>query len=117
MSAEQFPETLRVLRAQVDDGMFTRGAQLAVMVDGDLVLDHALGGDGGGRPMRTDTVMRVYCSIKPVTAMAIGRLVDAGAITLDAPLRELVTGPTGLADGTVQLRHVLNHTEIGRAHV
>ena len=110
MDSADFPEVVDRLEAEVDEGLFTRGAQIAVVRDGELVLDAAFGDDGTGRPMAPDTVLRVYCSIKPVTAMAIGHLLDDGTLELDQPLVELLPGPKALADGRVTLRHVLNHT-------
>lgn len=60
--------------------------------------------------MTSETVLRVYCTIKPITAMAIAKLVDAGTLDLDEPLVEQLPGPAALADGKITVRHVLNHT-------
>ena len=46
----------------------------------------ALGDDGRGTPVEPDTVFRVYCTIKPVTVLAVARLVDDGTLDLDEPL-------------------------------
>jgi CubicO group peptidase (beta-lactamase class C family) len=52
----------------------------------------------------------VYCTIKPVTVLAIARLVDDGTLELDEPLCEKLPMYQVLADGSITLRRVLNHT-------
>lgn len=103
-------ETTRVLTEDVADGLFTMGAQVAVRVAGDPVLDLAIGDDGTGNPMTSTTVFRVYCTIKPITAMAVALQVEAGRLDLDRPLAEHLPEVRAVADGTVTLRHVLTHT-------
>ena len=104
-----FDRTRKRLQKQIDEGLFTPGAQLVVEVQGERVLDLALGDDGIGRPMSPEHVLRVYCTIKPVTALAIARLVDADAISLDEPLVTRLPDLRSLAGG-VSLRHLLSHT-------
>ncbi|MDQ6696703.1 MAG: beta-lactamase family protein [Actinomycetota bacterium] len=104
-----FPETLERLEAEIEEGLFTRGAQVCVSVGDEVVLDIALGEDGLGRPMRVDTLFRVYCTIKPVTALAVANLVDAGLIDLDQPLSETLPSVEAVRGG-VTARHILNHT-------
>lgn len=106
---DRFPETLARLTAEVDDGQFTRGAQVTVEQAGEVVLDVALGEDGLGRPLTRHHLLRVYCTIKPVTTLAVAALVDTGALDLDEPLGPLLPDVRGLDDG-VTLRHVLTHT-------
>ena len=102
-------ETVRRLEEEVDEGLFTRGVQVAITHGGEDVLDLALGDDGLGRPMAAGTLLRVYCAIKPVTALAVGRLVDDGALELDAPLHHRLPRYACLSEETT-LRHVLEHT-------
>src|SRR3954471_14914914 len=85
-----FPETVERLEAEIEEGLFTRGAQVCVSVADEVVLDIALGEDGLGPPMQVDTVFRVYCTIKPVTAIAVANLVDAGLVDLDRPLSDVM---------------------------
>jgi CubicO group peptidase (beta-lactamase class C family) len=108
--ADAFPTTRAYVEREIEDGLFSRGAQLHVMVDGETALDYALGSAGLGNDVTTDTVFRVYCSIKPVTTLAIAHLVDAGELDLDAPLHERLPGFQVLERGDVTLRHVLTHT-------
>lgn len=110
LGADAFPETTRFLEAEVADGLFTRGAQIVLQQGGSPVLALALGDDGRGTPVQHDTVFRVYCTIKPVTALAVARLVDDATLDLDEPLVDRLPEFRVLADGKVTLRHVLNHT-------
>ncbi|MBX3286309.1 MAG: beta-lactamase family protein [Actinobacteria bacterium] len=103
------PETTARLEAEVGDAIFTRGAQLAIRVGDAPAVTSAVGDDGRGRPVADDTVFRVYCTIKPVTAVAVARLVDAGELDLDEPLGGLVAELPAVAEGTVTLRDVLSH--------
>src|SRR5688500_7724988 len=80
------PRTRAVMEDEVEEGLFTRGAQVAVQVAGVEVFSSATGEAGNGTPMAVDSVLRVYCAIKPVTALAIARQVDDGALDLDEPL-------------------------------
>jgi CubicO group peptidase (beta-lactamase class C family) len=103
------PETIERLETDIAEGLFTRGAQVCVTQRGETVLDVALGDDGMGRPVRPDTLFRVYCSIKPVAAMAVAHLVEAGTLDLDAPMSEFLPDTEALQGG-VTTRHVMSHT-------
>lgn len=105
----RFDRTVDRLGRQVDEGLFTKGAQIAVEVGGRRVLDLAVGDAGTGTPVTPEHVFRVYCTIKPVTAIAVARLVDDGAVALDEPLAPLLPD-LHVLDGGVTLRHVLTHT-------
>lgn len=104
-----FDRTLARLHRELDEGLFTRGAQVAVELGGALVLDEALGDAGTGEPVTPEHVFRVYCTIKPVTAVAVARLVDAGVLALDEPLADRLPD-LAVLEGGVTLRHVLTHT-------
>ena len=104
------PRTTELLEAEIEEGLFTRGAQVAVDLYGEGQGSLAMGDDGRGTPVEQDTVFRVYCTIKPVTVLAVAKLVDSGTLDLDEPLRERLPEYRVLADGQVTLRRVLNHT-------
>lgn len=104
-----FERTLTRLEEEVDEGLFTRGAQVCVVADGEQVLDVALGDSGTGQPMTSTTVFRVYCTIKPFLAVAVARAVDDGLVDLDERLDQRFPGVLGLAGG-VTPTHVLTHT-------
>lgn len=107
--SDEFPRTVSRLEREVEDGMFTKGAQVAVEIAGERVLDIALGDSGLGKPMTAEHVVRVYCTLKPVVAVAIAQLVDAGQLGLDDPIEATLPGFRPL-EGGVTLRHVLTHT-------
>lgn len=105
----ELAETVERLQDDIDEGLFTRGVQACVSLAGETVLDVAIGDNGLGRPVQPDTLFRVYCTIKPVAALAVAKLVDAGHLALDQRLADLIEGVEVLAGG-VTLRHILTHT-------
>ena len=105
-----FPRTRAFLEREVDEGLFSRGAQVHVAIAGETVLELALGSAGLGQDMSAETIFKVYCSIKPVATLAVAHLVDAGRVDLDEPLQAVLPGFKVLARGDVTLRHVLTHT-------
>ncbi|MCU1427777.1 MAG: pbpE 2 [Actinomycetia bacterium] len=109
MTAPEFARTIKRAELEVDDGIFTKGAQIVVEVGGERVLDLAMGDSGLGVPMTSEQVLRVYCTIKPITVIAIAQLVERGLLDLDDPLEARLPRCRALAGG-VTLRHVLTHT-------
>jgi N-acyl-D-amino-acid deacylase len=93
------------------------GGQVAIARDGRLVFDRGYGHADveAGEVVEPEHRFRIASTSKPVTAVAILRLVDAGALTLDTPVFPLLAldPPTGapydtrLDDITVQ--HLLLH--------
>jgi CubicO group peptidase (beta-lactamase class C family) len=104
------PATVRALAAEAEEGLLSRGAQLYVSLRGEVVADVALGVEGTGRAVTPETLFAAYCAAKPVVALGIARLVEAGHLDLDAELGTLL--PERLCDGLqpVRLRDVLSHT-------
>jgi CubicO group peptidase (beta-lactamase class C family) len=107
---DDFPATRAYVEREIEDGLFSRGAQLHVIVDGQTRLDYACGSAGLGQDVTTDTVFRVYCSIKPVTTLAVAHLVDDAVLVLEESLQAWLPSFRVLARGDVSLRHVLTHT-------
>lgn len=61
------------------------------------------------RPYTTDTRSCLASLSKPITAVAVMMLAEAGLVTFDTPLSQLLPGFS--ADiGTVTVRHLLSHT-------
>jgi CubicO group peptidase (beta-lactamase class C family) len=102
--------TAAVVEQVLAAGNVARGAQLCVMVGDEPVFEFARGEAGTGQPMTCDTVMKVYCAIKPVTAVAVARHIDSGALDLDEPAGALLPTVAALRDRSVTVRHLLNHT-------
>lgn len=104
-----FPATLARLEQEVDEGVFTRGAQICIVHAGATVLSLALG-DAGTGPMTTTSVFKVYCTIKPVTAVAVAKLVGSGLLDLDQPVADALPDVSCVASGVITFRHLLTHT-------
>lgn len=90
------------------------GAQIAVLRDGEIVLERAYGRKHRDRPDPVDphTQFRIGSTTKPLTAFAILQQVDAGRLELDAPMTRYLPGfelaEPGQA-GRITLRHLLSH--------
>src|SRR5215471_1556429 len=95
----ELQRTVGRLEYEVEEGLFTRGAQVVVEVHGERLLDIALGDNGLGQPMEPEHLFRIYCTIKPIGAFAIARLIDAGSVALDDPLEQWLPNCRALADG------------------
>ena len=104
-----FDRTRARVDYELEDGLFTRGAQVVVDVAGERLLDLAAGENGLGADLTSAHVFRVYCTIKPLLAVLVARLVEEGACALDEPLSERLPSVRCL-DGGVSLRHVMTHT-------
>jgi CubicO group peptidase (beta-lactamase class C family) len=104
-----FPRTRERLDYELDDGGFTRGAQVVVEVAGVRLLDLSVGDNGLGAPLTPEHILRVYCTIKPLLTIIVAQLVEDGTISLDEPLGERLPDVRSVGGGTT-LRHVLTHT-------
>jgi CubicO group peptidase (beta-lactamase class C family) len=95
------------------------GGALAVAKDGKLVYARGFGwADRDAKaPVQPDSLFRIASISKPITAVAILQLVDAGKIKLDDPAFALLKLHPHLPDGakvdprlkTVTVRHLLQH--------
>ena len=109
MNEEDFPRTSALLAQEVKDGLFTRGAQVTVLHGGEVVLDTALGDAGLGQDVTPETVFRVYCTIKPITAVAVVGLVDQGTLDLEEPLVDRLPNLKGMPR-EARIVDLLDHT-------
>ena len=73
-----FSRTRERLEYELDDGGFTRGAQVVVEVGGERLLDVAVGDNGLGATLTPEHILRVYCTIKPLLAIIVAQLVEDG---------------------------------------
>jgi CubicO group peptidase (beta-lactamase class C family) len=105
----EFPSTRASAAREVGEYRSTHGVQVVAVLNGERVLDLALGDDGTGAPIAGETIFRAYCTIKPVLATLIARLIDDGALGLDDPLETALGNLPVVADG-LTLRHLLTHT-------
>ena len=98
--------------AQIADAGYP-GASIAIVRDGRLSLVRGVGAaDGSGRPMTPDIPFVIGSLSKSLTALAVLRLADAGAVELDAPVARYLPGfRTASADPTpITVRDALTQT-------
>ncbi len=94
------------------------GAQLAVTRDGRLVMSRAYGWADtlARKPVATDNLFRIGSTTKPITAVAIMKLVETGKMSLDDHPFQLLTGidlPAGRTEdprlSDITVRDLLYH--------
>ncbi|HMJ76015.1 MAG TPA: serine hydrolase domain-containing protein, partial [Iamia sp.] len=73
-----------------------------------------IGTDGLGKPVDPETLFAVYCSAKPVVALAMGMLVEARELSWDDRLGDILDeeAKSGLAPGVggITVAQLLTHT-------
>lgn len=87
------------------------GASVAVVVDGDLVVD-LWGGHADrerARPWERDTLANVYSTTKGMTALCAQRLVDEGRLDLDAPVARYWPEFAQAGKDRIPVRDLLSH--------
>jgi len=100
-------EPLRdLLAARLADGS-EAGASVAVVRDGELVVDLWGGEARPGEPWREDTIVQVWSVTKTMAALTVLVLVDRGLLDLDAPV---ATYWPEFGRRDVLVRHLLAHT-------
>lgn len=82
-----------------DEGIFATGGQLAVIVDGELVVNVGVGRAGGGAEMAADALHNVYCVFKPMSYLLLGYLLESSGFGPDENLDEVADLPSWAADG------------------
>lgn len=93
------------------DGLLQRGAtpglQYVVVTPDEIAFEYAGGWAAldTSRAMTADTTLMAYSMTKSITAIAVLQLVDAGLVSLDAPLGDW--SPYG---GAITARQLLTHT-------
>jgi CubicO group peptidase (beta-lactamase class C family) len=97
-----------LLERRRDEGWHTC-AQVYVSLDGEVLLDAAVGETRPGRPEQTDDVMLWYSAGKPLTTVAVLQLWERGRLGLDDRIASFLPG-WGAGKERCTLRHVLTHT-------
>ena len=103
------PRALAVIERGIAAGLHS-GAQLYVSRDGEPVADVGVGEARPGVPMTRDTIMLWLSCTKPVAAVAIGQLWEAGELELDDRVSAYIPAFAAGGKETVTLRHLLTHT-------
>ncbi|WP_078410996.1 serine hydrolase domain-containing protein [Priestia abyssalis] len=89
------------------------GASLAVIKDGEIIFQENWGIQSDGTPVTADTLFTLGSVSKPLTSLAILRLVDQGKIELDHAIDTYITSFTYNKNGfenNITIRHLLTHT-------
>ena len=103
------PKTRAVFEAGLAEGRHL-GAQLYVAHEGRVVADEAFGQARVGVPMQRDSAMLWFSAGKPVTAVAVGQLVERGLIGWDTRVGEIIPEFSALGKEGITVRHLLTHT-------
>ncbi len=87
------------------------GAAVAVMVDGEIVVDLWAGHADAARtrPWERDTIVNVYSTTKGMTAICAHRLVDQGLLELDAPVAKYWPEFAQAGKEKLPVRYLLSH--------
>jgi CubicO group peptidase (beta-lactamase class C family) len=108
--SEPFGELVDRVGREAEEGFFHTAAQLCVRVGDDTVLDVAVGRTHLHEPFRTDTLSALYCTAKPLVAVAVLALVADDELSLEDQLGHVVPALAGtwMAERTIE--QVLGHT-------
>ncbi|MDG0867464.1 serine hydrolase [Candidatus Lucifugimonas marina] len=100
-----------LLEQQIQDGLHP-GAQLSVAIDGELVADFAVGERvvDSGVALTNNSVMPLFSSAKPITAVALGVLADSGRLNFDDPVATHIPEFAANGKSSIQIKHLMNHT-------
>ncbi len=109
LDPERLPRFAAELAEQLERGL-QLGGQVRVLLRGEEVADAAFGEARPGEPMTRRHRMLWLSSSKPVAALAVLRLWEAGDLALDQPVAELVPGFGRGGKEGVTVRHLLTHT-------
>jgi CubicO group peptidase (beta-lactamase class C family) len=106
---DAFLPLLDLLEANLANGE-DAGASVAVVHDGELVVDLFGGEARPGVPWTRDTITQVWSVTKAMAALAVLTLVERGQIDLDAPVTEYWPDFGAHGKDRVLVRHLLGHT-------
>lgn len=101
--------TLDLLRKGIAEGLHS-GGQLFVSHQGAVVADVGFGEAHPGEPMTRDHLALWLSAGKPVTAVAVAQLWEAGSLELDDPVARHLPEFAGGGKAGVTIRHLLTHT-------
>ena len=104
-----FSKTIESLERGIESGLHL-GAQIAVIKDGETVLNHACGENAPDHSLTTDHLMPWLSTCKPVTAVAVLQLVEQGRLNLDERVSEHVSEFGQGGKEAITIRQLLTHT-------
>ena len=79
-----------LIRALVDGGRIAGGLAALGVGDSLSTVGHGTLVRGGARTPDADTLWRIYSGTKPITGMAVMQLIEAGRLSLDQPLADIL---------------------------
>jgi CubicO group peptidase (beta-lactamase class C family) len=100
----------QLLLEDVEEMVFGTGAQAALYVSGQPLLEVATGSAGPGVAMSSSTLQNVWCASKPLLAMAVLRRVEYGDLDFDEPVGEQFPTHEALRLIDASPRQLLCHT-------
>ena len=106
---DSFSPLRDLLARNLSDGT-DAGASVAVVHDGELVVDLWGGEARPGVPWERDTTTQVWSITKVMTGLALLTLVESGHVDLDAPVATYWPDFAQHGKEAVLVRHVLGHT-------
>ena len=107
--AEKFPETAAVVQAGIERRLH-HGAQIYVSRRGEVLADVGLGIAAPDVPMTTETVLPWLSSGKPLTAILIARLQEAGRLNCDDKVAAHIPEFGNRGKEAITIRQLLTHT-------
>lgn len=107
--ADAFSPLEELLESNLTAGL-DAGASVAVVHDGELVVDLWGGEARPGVPWQRDTITQVWSVTKTMAALTLLTQVDKGLIDLDAPVATYWPAFAAAGKEGVLVRHVLGHT-------
>ncbi|WP_183095904.1 serine hydrolase domain-containing protein [Nocardioides stalactiti] len=107
--AEEFAPLRDLLVRNLEDGTDV-GAAVAVVHDGDLVVDLWGGAARPGVPWREDTVVMTWSVTKAMSSLTVLALADRGVVDLDAPVATYWPEFGAHGKERVLVRHLISHT-------
>ncbi len=105
----RLPQTLAVIQHGITRGLH-RGVQLFVSRDRQPVVDLAIGENQPGEALTSEHILPWLSAGKPITALAVMQLVEAGLLDLDRPVSEVIPEFGQQGKESVTTRHLLTHT-------
>ena len=107
--ASALPRTFEVIDRGMREGLHV-GAQIYVSRGAQTVIDAGIGESRPGVAMTPDSMMIWMSSSKPVTAVAIAQLWQAGLLQLDDPIARHLPEFAAHGKDRITIRHALTHT-------
>jgi CubicO group peptidase (beta-lactamase class C family) len=106
-----FQPVKSLLEQQIQEGLHP-GAQLCVAIDGDVIADFGVGETvvGSGVDLTNNSIMPLFSSAKPITAIALGILTDSGRLNFDDSVASHIPEFAAHGKSSIQIKHILNHT-------